>query len=328
MTLIGIDFGNNKEYLNKEESSVIKGIFILIVFYSHINRYTNLASSSDILMNQLSSHLGQLMVTLFLFYSGYGIFESIKNKKNYIKNLPKNRIFKTWSHFFIAVFSFWIISLITKANYPITRVLLSFIGWESIGNSNWYIFDIIVLYTLSFVSFTLFKNNHKKALALNTILSIIMIFILSKLKEPWWYNTILCYNFGMFYSYFKEDIDNIIFNNKKYIIITLLTSLLFVLFYKANPSIIQYELLSCIFSLLIVLITSKIKFNSKIIMFFGDNLFWIYILQRIPMILLSYYGINSHPYTFFILCFIITIILTYIYKFIIDKIDNKIFKKH
>ena len=26
--------------------------------------------------------IGQLMVTIFLFYSGYGIYESIKSKKN------------------------------------------------------------------------------------------------------------------------------------------------------------------------------------------------------------------------------------------------------
>ena len=29
------------------------------------------------------------MVTTFLFYSGYGIYESIKSKKNYIDNFLK-----------------------------------------------------------------------------------------------------------------------------------------------------------------------------------------------------------------------------------------------
>ena len=34
------------------------------------------------------------MVTTFLFYSGYGIYESIKSKKKYIDNFFKNRILK------------------------------------------------------------------------------------------------------------------------------------------------------------------------------------------------------------------------------------------
>ena len=73
--------GFNGEYLSKETTACIKGIFILIVFFSH--------SASDIVPNMakdgiiyhLRYYLGQLMVAMFMFYSGYGIFTSIKKKK-------------------------------------------------------------------------------------------------------------------------------------------------------------------------------------------------------------------------------------------------------
>ena len=43
-----------------------------------------------------------LMVTMFLFYSGYGVFESIKKKKEkYINTIPKRRFLKTLINFAI-----------------------------------------------------------------------------------------------------------------------------------------------------------------------------------------------------------------------------------
>ena len=93
VSLIGIEFcfkNKNKDYLSKTNTSCVKGIFILIVFYSHYVTYTHVNMSKDYLMYDVKIFLGQLMVTLFLFYSGYGIFESIKNKKDYIKNMIKN----------------------------------------------------------------------------------------------------------------------------------------------------------------------------------------------------------------------------------------------
>ena len=46
--------------------------------------------------------LEQLMVTMFLFYSGYGVMESIKRKgDDYIKSFPKKRILTTLINLFI-----------------------------------------------------------------------------------------------------------------------------------------------------------------------------------------------------------------------------------
>ena len=67
----------------------------------------------------------------------------------------------------------------------------------------------------------------------------------------------------------------------------------------------------------------KISINNKILKWFGDNLFWFYILQRLPMNLLSRVGYSSHSYRFFVVCFILSIILVFIYKMLFDKLINK-----
>ena len=70
-------------YLSKEQTTAINGIFVLIVFLSHASTYVELGGPLDAAYSTLKGYLRQLIVASFLFYSGYGMLESIK--KNYTK---------------------------------------------------------------------------------------------------------------------------------------------------------------------------------------------------------------------------------------------------
>ena len=71
----------NEEFLEHNMTTCINGVFILLVFMSHFNSYVRYTVSSDIFYAKvLVGKIGQLMVTTFLFYSGFGVMESIKAK--------------------------------------------------------------------------------------------------------------------------------------------------------------------------------------------------------------------------------------------------------
>lgn len=288
-TLIGIkihfkDF--NKEYLSKNDTSCIKGIFILVVFFSHFVAYDNIPLPYNNYMLGFRDFLGQLMVSLFMFYSGYGVLESIKNKKNYVQHMPKKRIIKTLFHFDIAVLSFLVVDLFINKTYGLKTILLSFVGWDTIGNSNWYIFSIICLYLITYISFTIFDKNKKISIISTCILTYIFMLFLEYYKEPYWYCTLFCYLLGMIYSYYKNDIYEMISgSNKKYFLYMFSVIFAFCVFRKID-NIYYYNYYSIFFCLIVVGITMKVHLNSKVLKWFGDNLFWIYILQRIPMIIL------------------------------------------
>lgn len=77
--------GDNPDFLTKSKTDAIKGIFIVIVFINHIKEYyiqagADLSAWYDKAFFLPASALGQLMVVMFLFYSGYGVVESIKKK--------------------------------------------------------------------------------------------------------------------------------------------------------------------------------------------------------------------------------------------------------
>ena len=318
----------NKNYLSKEYTACIKGIFILIVFCSHIITYIPYNPTQDNLALFFVKNIGQLMVTLFLFYSGYGVYESIKKKKiKYINGMPKNRIFKTLFHFDIIVLLFILINCIMGYGNNVLEILSSLIAWSSVGNSNWYIFVILVLYFITYLSFIIFKKENKNAIILCTLLTILTIIALSTYKESYWYNTMLCYPFGMMFSYHKNKINKLMLNNKTYYLTLVFLFLLFIGIRRVSTiSTLYYSVFAIIFVIIVVMLTMKSKINNKYLKWFGDNLFYIYILQRIPMLILSRLSYsNTHPYRFVIICFISTILLTIIYGKLLPKIDKYIF---
>ena len=89
-----------------------------------------------------------------MFYSGYGMLESIKSKgMDYVKSIPGKRFAKVLLHMEIAVLLFLLTDFAIGKSYGLKTTLLSFTFWTSIGNSNWYIFIILCLYLIVFSAF-------------------------------------------------------------------------------------------------------------------------------------------------------------------------------
>lgn len=312
------------DYLSKDKTSFVKGIFVILVFYRHCSTYTSLNHIIDKPIICIDAFLSQSIVSMFLFYSGYGIYEQIKVKEKYIKTFFKRRFLPILFDFAIAIISFLIINIFIKkiTNYSLKTILLSFIGWDSIGNSNWYMFVTFLIYLFVIIAFNIYKRNYNKSIFCIILFTFIYSVIIIKIKPQHWMNTSFCFPLGMLFSYYKKDIEKKIMNNKNYVLAGLFLIISYlalnIIYFKTlNPYIFVF--VSCIFSLIIVMLTMKISINNNIFKMLGNNIFWIYILQRIPMIVLSYYGFQKYSYLFFVACFIITIIISCLYKYIFDE---------
>ena len=319
---------NQKQYLSISTTNCIKGIFILFVFLAHALQYIEVGNGYDHITLFLMRNLKQLIVVMFLFYSGYGVYESFKKKKDlYVEQMPKNRILKTLFHFDIAILVFILVNLFLDREMHGKQILFSFIGWDSVGNSNWYIFSTLGLYCITYLSLKAFKG--KQAVGAIWIQTILFVLFLSLYKNGYWYNTLWCYPLGITYSYYKDKIENFVLRNNFSYFVCLFTALFstFIFTYLGTKNVYYYELWAISFTLFIVFITMKINIQNPILNWLGKNLFWLYILQRIPMLILQYYRITNYPYLFFIVSFIATILLAYEFSFIFQKIDKKLFKK-
>lgn len=283
--------GINEAYISKEQTLPVKGFFVLLVFVRHALSYIDLGGvvleKPIYFMNGL---LAQSIVAMFFFYGGYGIFEQIKIKgESYIRKFPKKRLLKIWLMFVLAVGSFAIMDILTgrMASYDLATVLLAFTGWTTIGNSNWFMFAIFMLYIFVIIAFNSFKNK-KVALAMMFALTLIYSMAMLAFKTPMWMDT-------AFYIYGRSGM-------------------------PMHPVI--YPMIAGCFAFLTVMLTMKVKLRSKVFSFFGKYVFWFYILQRIPMIIAQMAGVTKWPYAFLAITLVGTICLSVTYGKVFSLMSN------
>ena len=103
--------GISQYYISKDGTDAVRGIFILLIMASHFTQYiTAYPLPADVFYMRLRTFLGQFVVCMFLFYSGYGVTLSFAEKGDvYRKQFPRKRILRTLLIFDLAVAFYYIV---------------------------------------------------------------------------------------------------------------------------------------------------------------------------------------------------------------------------
>ncbi|MBQ2775633.1 MAG: acyltransferase family protein [Clostridia bacterium] len=320
----------NRDYMSKETTGSINGIFVVVVFMSHISQYMSLNGPTDRAWTDLKGYLGQLVVVTFLFYSGYGMMCSVFKKGTpYIKGLFKNRFLSLLLHFDIAILLYALVNLAIGREYTFKDFLIALTTWKGIGNETWYITAILSLYILMIISFLIFRKSKVLALCSMTALTVLLTFVFIKLGRPTYcYNTLILFPLGMWYAYFKNAIDKFVAkNNIMYFLVLCIVLGMYVTGQKYKAlGLPIYWVWACAFMILIVLVSMKLKIGNTILESLGKHVFSIYILQRIPMSVFNRLGFANNNLNFFCMCFITTVFLSILFDKAMAKLDSVVFK--
>lgn len=321
------------DYCSPKNTATANAVFSVLIFLRHATDYIEISNGAlDSSYITIDRFLSQSVVVTYLFYSGYGIMESISKKgHNYVKKMPTDRFFKLWYHFAIMIAMFIVVCLIKQKDYTLDRYLLAFTGYTSIGNSNWYMFVTFALYIIVFVAFMIFRKS--KILAVSSVFILTFGFVMLEanvLELPLrFYDTIFCFPLGMLFSLIKPYIDKFIMKND--IIWLLVTSGAFALcmYGSQNRSedVLFRILFMCTAPVVITLLMMKLQVRSSILDWFGNHIFSFFMLQRIPMLLLQHFNYNNEPYLFIGLSFFATVFLATVFDEFTNKLDKIIFKK-
>ena len=339
LSIINIDIkGLNQyyaDYMGLKYTNSIKGIFVWIIFMQHYRNYYT--KNIKYIYHRILNNLGQKMVSLFLFYSGYGIFESFKKKGiEYIKTLPKKALV-LYIKFNLILLIFFLNNIILNNKITLKKYILSMIFISDIGNSNWFAFTIIFFYIYCFISFRPIKNSNYIliGIVLITIICIIHFHLVYQYFYPnklYSIDNTFCFLFGFYYSFLKKYIDEIIMENDcfYYSILTLFTSLYYYFNQKIN-NIYNLLIVNSIFSLIIVFISMKIRISNEFLLFLNSHSYSIYLLQRVIMIfIIKKKFFEKNEFIRFFIEFFAVLTLSSIfdkYTLIIDKFIKKIFSK-
>lgn len=272
----------NDDYLSISRTNAIKGFFILVVFINHINRYIAAHYFSESTFNflyfKLPAMLGQLMVVMFLFYSGFGVMEQIRSKGiEYVQKMPQKRILTTLINFDVAVLCFIVLNLLLDISMDGLQVILSFFAWDTVGNSNWYIFSILLCYSIAYVICIITKDKIEHISVWIFVTIIFVTIVLSFFKPDIGYNTMMAFGAGCVFSDYKNKIES--FFKLHYFRLLICLFILFFLLYIAHYDYrgLLHNVMSIVFAMLVVGITMRVSIGNQILYWLGLNLFPIYI---------------------------------------------------
>lgn len=321
--------GFHDDYLSKPKTDAVKGIFIMLVVFTHAMGYFNdlgyeFEGWGDNWFAALCDILGQLVVVMFLFYLGYGVGESYRAKgDSYLKSYPRRRILTTLLNFDVAVMAYVILALVLGKEVTVSQSLLSLTGWESMGNSNWYIFVIVCCYALAWMVLRLRLASRFYRVALLFALCAVLLAVLSRFKDSYWYDTVLSFPVGFMFSAYKVELERQL-KRWYWKVLGLLVLLLVLQFYGrisgwyVDRLSLTYNALSITFALLIVVLTMKVGVGNRPLEWLGRNLFPIYIYMRLPMIVMVERHpdfVLAQPGLFIVISLAVTLLIAWLYRY-------------
>ena len=305
------------DYMEIENTNNVKGIFVWMIFFRHFTGYymRNPKKVSII----IDSSFDQNIVSLFLFYSGYGIYKSfLKKGIKYIKTLPlKSTILFIKTQLILLMFL--LNNIILHKKISLKEYFYAVILKKSIGNSYWFAFTIIIIYIETFFAFILLTN--KKYNFLGIIFLTIICFFHAKFVYNYYHrneiisiDTIICFITGFYYCYFQLYIDGIVMHNdiNYFSLLSIIVYLYYKFYTQDEKAFLLYKISKNFFFTLIgVILTMKIQLKNDFLKFLNSHSYSIYLLQRIVFIYISQKGIlKSYPFIRFFFDFSIVILMS------------------
>ena len=170
------------------------------------------------------------------------------------------------------------------------KFILTTIFKTSIGNSNWYAFTIILFYIYAFLAFGFIKNKKYNFIGI-IIISILCSFHAYFSYYYYYYQKMysadntLTFILGFLYSVIRIYTDKYIMKyDFIYFGIFGVFSFIYYYFYiNKGVNILLHNCMNGTFSLIVILITMKIRFDNEFLRFLNIHSYSIYFLQKVVL---------------------------------------------
>ena len=320
---------NENEFLSKNYTNCLKGLFAIVVLIHHIR--AQMICLNNTLIGMLITSLGYLSVGMFFFFSGYGLETQFKLKDNeYILKMPFSRIIPFYCICILSIFIYTFFNLILNNEITIKRFIASFFFGETIVQNGWYLQSIILIYLIYYIAYKLGINKKSRWVYLGTLLTFYIICCIFFNVSITYYESILAFPFGIYVAQYKDYIKNI--NIKmKYLIECFVAIIFFITFLFGNLNILPkgisifLKMISVVFFICVILnITSVLPVENMFTRVLVKIFCEIYIIQGMIINLFhSNYIYIKDDGLYFFLTFLVTITISLLIHPVFIYVMNK-----
>jgi len=296
--------------------------------------------------------MGILFTSIFFFFSGYGLIVSKIKKEGYVESFLKNRMPAVLIPFCVSNIIYFIVVGIYNAEIDnALDVLLSLTGIRLINTNTWFIVEIIILYLIFYLASRKFKDSDKvlKIVLISTIVMVTVSLFLghdyhdgaarNPFQGEWWYNTIFLFYLGMRFGLYEDRYLERLKRSYKWLMPV--AACAFVLIYACSIFVTEnvgyyqewpghpgygakfvtllVQSIACIlFMLCIVLVSMKLQFGNRAVLFVGGISLELYIIHDLVKRAIIDNGRDGNDVAFFAMVLMISGVLAYL----LNLLDN------
>ena len=299
-----------EEPLSLDRSKAIQGFAAVAIIVHHLAQ--ELAQEAGAI--GFFTELGVLFVGIFFFFSGYGLYTSLKTKENYLKGFLKKRLVTILVPFYMCILVFTAAACICGTRFTPLQLLGVLSGWSLINQHMWYIVEIAILYFAFYIIYRLIKNRTAATVVMGIFVIAMMAgsLMLAHGKDmsasgwfqgEWWYNSSFLFVIGIIVSKHSDGLRRIA--RKAYVILLLgLAALLVLLGPQTVYMLRRYsywseipgetrailDKLRCLsvqlpwiicFVLFLLLIMMRVRFGNPVLKFLGSISLELYLIHNL-----------------------------------------------
>ncbi len=274
LAFLGVKKRVDSYYLSNEQGKVIKGVFALLLVIIHIRQRLEVMPVSY----RLLASGGFLLVSVFFFYSGFGIAKKTMNEADYIKNRLPIRIIYLAGLIVVSEIVYYFFSICYfKNSFLLKDMFYSFLGIKMLNGACWTIVAMIIIQLIFYILYRCGSDR----LTWNAIAGcvIYVAFSIARGRGVWEMQSCGAFVLGVAFAE-NEDALSELFKNKIKFIISIL---LFVIAFS-TPYIWEYysaqdyiwvrilfgTVASCSFVLILFFVLYRIKLSNHTIVLIGN----------------------------------------------------------
>lgn len=314
-----------KGYLQKNNTNRLRGILALGILLHHISLRCWAYFPFNIFIR-----VGCLIVAVFFFLSGYGMYSSYQNNFNIFKLGFRKRLWRLLIPFLTFLLLYCILLIYNVGFQGLIIRLKDGRAGDTLGN--WFVYELLIIYCLFFCVFCTLKIKENFKLLLFCLILLLFCSFLKLIGfGAWWYNAVMSFPLGILCALKKEKIIGILDSLWKNVFLILVCSLGYLFFrylgnHVDNTCIIFISALlqAPFFSLAVVCCTYRIQFTGSVLKFFGDISYELFLCQGMIIYL---FGWNMYsPKSDFVYMFAVgfsSLFIAVIFHFVFNKLLKK-----
>ena len=210
----------NEEYTSLRQTKILQGIAALGIALHHMAQKTCAPwHPQRYMVHGLDPFIpmGYMLVAVFMFCSGLGLYKSFKTKPDYLKGFFRRRILPVIIAFYLSEIIYTVIRLAMGEKMDAVTVLWYLSGLHMANFNAWYIIVIPFFYAAFWAAFRFCKRE-------GLSIFLVLLFVLGYtalgaaidhqndwwMRGEWWYNSCLLFPLGMVFGKHEERITRVL----------------------------------------------------------------------------------------------------------------------